>query len=309
MPISYSTNSPEYLSTADGKRFDTYRGYLKSIYDFFYQEYSALPNFIKYCNKTISPIRPLKYSNVNEIKNFLHIAWNTEYLLSINHNDPEIIRINNQWTPIQAYYSVYSGLEALSYGINTTHPYSHQKALQQCSSFLIDLGISPWDKAYKGSIGKKRSSQTPVHFPSGLDIPHNLQRHNVKPIEMIAKCLKVEHAHRVDDKWTNRKKNGKYKYQYDPKPTTILHFLYRLRVKSNYDEIDMFVMKAPRDKIVEFANSLKEVTSWTLSLIEMILIKRLGASPIQKQMESYLDVNKHAHLLKYRLSEYSNLNW
>lgn len=307
MPIKNLTNPPEYLSTISGKKFETYRYYLKCICLYLSSEYSNLPSFIQYCYEKTRSIKLLKSLDPIEIERYLRIAWNTEFLLTIDYGDPEITRINNQWTPIQAYYSIYSGLEALSYGVNGSHTSSHVKALSKCSDFLIDIGISPWDKAFLGYRGKDNNSHIPINFPENIIIPHNLQRHGVKPIEMIAKFLKVEHAHRVDDKWKSKKESGCYKYMYDPKPTTLLHFMYRLRVKSNYEEVDTFVTEAPERIIIEFAQSLRTITTWSLALIEILLLRRFGKGKIISQMESYLLMNNDADKVNVRLELYSKL--
>jgi len=307
MPIVNLTNTPNYLSTISGKKFETYRFYLKCICDFLISEYNNLPEFISYCVSSTSRVSRLLNLDSDEINKKLRIAWNTEYLLSIDHGDPEITRINNQWTPIQAYYAVYSGLDALSYGINGVHTSSHVKALRECSTFFIGLGVSPWDKAYTGPRGRNKNDQIPLNFPATIIIPHNLQRFGVTPIDMIAKFLKVEHSHRVDDKWKSKRESGCYKYLYDPKPTTLLHFLYRLRVKSNYEEVDTFVTDAPESIIIEFAQSLRVVTSWTLALIEIVLIRRFSKECILPLIESYASLNNDSEILLQRLAIYNSL--
>lgn len=301
--------SPKHLSTPSGIKFDTYRFYLECICEHLTSKYTNLAGFVRQVHSTTSAVNRLPALDPNEVEQYLRIAWNTEYLLSIDHGDPEIIRINNQWAPIQAYYSVYSGLEALSYAINGDHAGSHQKALRKASDFLLNLGITPWNKAYEGSRGKSRSDHSPTNFPAGISIPHNLRRSGVKPIEMIAKCLKAEHSHRIDDKWKSKNESGCWKYAYDPNPTTLLHFLYRLRIKSNYQEIDTFVTDAPKENVLQFAQCLHSFASWTLALIEMILLRRFGESPIITQANAYFATNKDATDLAMRVSEYEAHSW
>lgn len=269
--------------------------------------YSDLSGLISFVGNATSSIQPLAALDPDEVESFLKIAWNTEYLLSINYGDPELVRISNQWLPIQAYYAVYSGMEAVSYAIDGNHAKSHSKALRKCSDYLTRLGISPWDKAYTGNRGKSKSAHLPLNFPASLALPHNLQRSGVDPIEMLARCLKAEHSHRIDSKWINKKSSNCYKYEYDPGPTTILHFLYRLRIKSNYHEIDTFVSDAPQQHILQFSISLQLVASWTLTLFELILISRLGSQPVIDQGKKYLAINSSAANLSTRISEYESM--
>ena len=305
--MKFVITPPQHLSSPSGIKFDTYRFYFECICDYLVTNYTDLSGFVSRAITATSPIQANTTLNPSEVEANLKIAWNTEYLLSINHGDSELVRINNQWSPIQAYYAVYSGMEALSYGIDGNHAGSHVKAMRKCSDFLVKLGFTPWDKAYTGPRGKSKTKHNPLNFPSSLFLPHNLQRAGVDPLAMFAKCLKAEHSHRIDDKWKGKKKSGCYKYDYDPGYTTLLHFLYRLRIKSNYQEIDTFVTDAPDHHILQFSHSLQLVTSWTLTLFELILIARLGAQSVIDQGKNYLGLNSSATNLAVRVTEYESI--
>jgi len=305
MPTQIHIQYPAHLSTASGIKFETYRFYLVCVRDYLLAQHKDLPSFIAASPKLLSQVKPAKNLDPLPIEPFLRIAWNTEFLLSIDHGDPNIVRINNQWAPIQSYYAVYSALEALAYSIDGNMPKSHAKTQRKCSAYLINLSVTPWDKAFQGAEGKSGSAHKPKNFPSTLAIPHNLQRSGVDPLGMIARCLKAEHSHRIDDKWRNKKDSGCYKYQYKPGPTTLIHFLYRLRIKSNYQEIDPFVAQAPQHEIAEFAEALQAVTSWTLCLLELILMRRFGPKVVMGFAQSYSTANPSAVKLVDRLAEYA----
>ena len=307
MPTHIHIQYPTHLSTTSGIKFETYRFYLACFRDHLLMEYKDLPGFIAKSPELLASVKSSQSIDPAPIEPHLRIAWNTEFLLSIDHGDPDIVRINNQWATIQAYYAVYSGLEALAYALDGHLPKSHSKAQRKCSDYLINLGISPWDKAFRGAEGKSGSAHKPVNFPSSLAIPHNLQRSGVDPLGMIARCLKAEHSHRIDDKWRNKKESGCFKYQYKPGPTTLLHFLYRLRIKSNYQEIDAFVSQAPQHEILDFAQALQALTSWSLALFEMILMRRLGTQPVKDLAQKYMAANPSAAKLGARLAEYSKV--
>lgn len=307
MPTHIHIVYPAHLSTTSGIKFETYRFYLVCFRDHLFMEYSDLAGFVGKSAKLSASIKPAKSLDPTPIEPFLRIAWNTEFLLSIDHGDPDIVRINNQWAPIQAYYATYSGLEAVAYAQDGHLPKSHSKTQRKCSDYFVNLGISPWDKAFQGSEGKSGSAHKPVNFPSSLVIPHNLQRSGVDPLGMIARCLKAEHSHRIDDKWKSKKESGCFKYQYKPGPTTLLHFLYRLRIKSNYQEIDAFVTQAPQNEILEFAEALQALTSWSLALFEIVLIRRFGAQVVLDVAQDYLAANPSATKLSARLSEYAQV--
>jgi len=238
------------------------------------------------------------------IDRFVKIAWNTEYLLCMGPDDPELIRISNQWTPVQAYFSVYACSEAVAYAIDGGKADGHRKALRKVTDYFVKNGMSPWDKTFKGPLGKTKNEHEPVNFPDNLTIPHNLSRRNVDPLEMIAKCLKAEHSHRVDDLWKSRKREGVYKYEFDPGYTGLLHFLYRLRIKSNYKEVDLFVAEAPEENIRGFARCMQEFCCWTLLYMEIMLIRKCTKHYLLGLAEKYRSVNPHAKRLKERTDFY-----
>lgn len=236
------------------------------------------------------------------VERFLKIAWNTEFILSAGANDPELVRINNQWSPIQAYYAIYACGEALAYVLDGNKADGHMKTLTKLTDFFTKNKLSPWNLSFEGHLGKDHKCHTPCNFSSGIVIPHNLQRSNVTPEETIAKCLKAEHPNRVDDLWQKRK--GKFKYNFDPGRTSLLHFMYRLRVKSNYKEIDLFVSHAPANKIQNFNTSLQYFCYYTLLYMEVVLARKCKKSYVLDLGEKYLRVNSRANRLQRRMEFY-----
>lgn len=120
----------------------------------------------------------------------------------------------------------------------------HIKALRKISEYFVRQGFAPWCLSFCGCLGKDKEQARANHFPAGLQIPHSLSRTGIQPIQMVAKCLRAEHANRVDDFFEKGK--GLYKYNFDPGHTTILHFMYRLRIKSNYKDVEIFFSASSR---------------------------------------------------------------
>lgn len=307
MPTKSVYVPPKHLSTKAGVKFDTYRFYLQCIKDSLIEAYEDWNYFARACANSTQTLQGLGNHDEDWIERFLKIAWNTEYLLYVDVGDPEIVRINNQWLPIQSYYCIYAACEALAYAIDGSKANSHQKALKKASAFFVNKSLTPWDKAYKGPIGKKHNAHQPVNFPSGTQPPHNLQRSNVDPTSMLATCLRAEHTHRVDTLWGGKKQSGPWKYEFDPGRTTLLHFLYRLRLKANYQEVDLFVSNAPDDEIIGFAESLRTISSWTLSYVEIVLMRKCKKELILKFASNYVSMNKRAEFLIERTEEYVTL--
>ena len=291
-----------YLPRTESEvKFETYRYYLECFREYLRQEHSDWQAFARKVLKHTQRVQPLKDFDISWLERFLKIAWNTEYLLSVGSGDTELLRINNQWAPIQCYYAVYAGAEAMSHVIDGGKADGHKKALQKCTGYFVQKGLAPWNMAFRGPLGKRRHEQRPVNFPDDLSVPHNLQRRGVQPLEMIAKCLKAEHANRVDDEWSRSKG---LKYCFDPGYTGLLHFLYRLRIKSNYKEVDLFVSRAPEDKVKSFSGAIKFLCFCNLLYMEIIIMRRCRKGSLQRIAEKYLALNQRADRLQKRLAFY-----
>jgi len=290
-----------YLDSDIDKKFETYRLYLRNICDYLISTYGEWRVFGNFVIDKFTTIQPIHTSEVNYIERFLKLAWNTEYLGCRELiDDISIVRINNHWKLIQIYYAIYSAGEALSYLIDGQKSDSHIRCLRKISDFLMKRKIPPWHFAFSGC---KRQGYKPINFPDHLIIPHNLKR-NVRPVESIAACLKAEHPHRIDE--TFKKNPGKFKLDHDPGPTTILHFSYRLRIKSNYKDADIFIVDSPPDDfIVEFSKNLSQLCYWTLLLFELIIMKRWNKMKLIELINKYLSLNQDAHRLISRRDYYN----
>lgn len=287
----------------DQVRFDTYRFYLRSFASFLTDVHADWEMFGRAWASRVKQ-RP-RMSTVDEdwLRRFLRLAWNTEHLLSIDAPDVEMARVSNQWLPVQAYYAVYSAAEAFTYCLDGHKAEGHVKTLRKASDWLVHHGPEPWNLCYRGARGRGGNDANPVNFPPGLTLPSNLQRVGVQPIRMIGRCLKAEHSHRIDDSW--RRGVGQKKYAFQPSgPTTLLHFLYRLRLKANYGDVDLFLVDASDSEIQGFGNHLREICFWTLMLFEIETRHRVGPPVFDRLAEDYLVGNAKATRLQMRMTCY-----
>jgi len=304
MELSYKTTG--YPFKEEEFKFETYRFYLHCIMKYLTATYGDWQLFAGQAINIAGKFKKLPNCDNTHLERYLKIAWNTEYLACENQSsDVHIIRINNQWKPIQIYYAIYAAGETLSYLIDGSKSNGHKKCLRKLSDFFVNHGLSPWNYAYDGYRGKSNNSHFSVNFPQKLVIPDsNLQRRGIQPIQMIAKCLKAEHYHRVDDDFQKRK--GVYKYKFNPHYTTILHFLYRLRIKSNYKDADIFLAEAPYRIIQEFSNDLSNFCFWTLLLFEIYIIQKCTKSCFMQLFKNYEKINPNITKLKQRIEFYEN---
>jgi hypothetical protein len=285
-------------SDAD-RAFETYRFYLVCFQHVMTQQHGDWGSFGGACAEATKKLQGLRDLDLLWIERWLKIAWNTEYLLTValEMTDPNALRISNQWVPIQAYYAVYAASEAASYALDGQKADGHAKALRKATEFFLRTGLTPWNLAFSGSVGRDNKAHRPVNFPQPLAYPNNLARSGVDPIQMLGTCLRAEHSNRVKEGWAS---SGQRKFAFDPGHTSLLHFLYRLRVKSNYRDVEIFVNNAPDDAIKDFARAVGFVVFRTLLFEEVLLARRCRKKTVIQLMDDYIAMNSNAKRLAKR---------
>jgi hypothetical protein len=287
--------------------FDVYQHYLENVKIFIKSTYPTFNDFVDHVLGRTTKLQIDKHLDLSYVRRMLFLGWNTEHLVRLNDSisNIEIIRINNSWKPIQVYYSVYSLAEAACYTITNNKAGAHKSCLERTSQYLISSKISPWNYAYSGCKGKSVSTRTikEINIPCNTAVPNSLQRNNIKPIQAIALCLRAEHNNRIAD---HKKKKGEIKYLYDPGNTTLLHFLYRLRIKSNYKDVEEFLADAPSEKIEGFSKNLTIINAYTNTLFELIIARKIGKIKLIQIMEEYKKMVMSTYLSK-RINLYNGL--
>ncbi len=273
-------------------KFDVYQYYLRSYRTFIECHFTADQDIV--LSALGLGLRRLPSLDINVIKKFLFIGWNTEFLCNLNNDrEPEILKINNHWKPIQSYYAVYSIGEALAHCIDGHNPESHTGCIRKLNTFLVkQVKIEPWAFAF---IGTQRRGYQPINFPLGVKLLNVLTRTAVRPVDMLASCLRAEHVNLIEDftprpltkseKAAGRKK--RLKCDQDPGYTTILDFLHRLRIKSNYKDVEIFITQAPDDLIKGFSDNLSFMVNTTALLFESIIALRVGFENLNSMMNEY----------------------
>lgn len=268
-------------------------------------EYDNWEIYLEHCLADTQNLRLNRNLNYDRLERFMKIAWNTEYVLTLGSEDIELMRVNNQWSPIQAYYAIYASAEACGQAIDGRISNSHKGALRGITDYFRRHNVKPWNYAFKGYRGRLKNEHFPVNFPDDITFPSNLQRRNVNPIQMIATCLRAEHNNRIE-KYKKTASTQPFKHSYDPGYTSLIHFLYRLRIKSNYKNVEIFITDASEEYISDFYYGLKDICFYLLTYMEVILFRkcdkdriisigssfqeRLGSSaPISHRLEFYKD--------------------
>ena len=291
--------------------FDVYANYLNNWVSFIESRYKNYDYFIYDALAKTTKIQGNRGLDIEYIRRFLYLGWNTEDLVSVNDKNissSDIIRVNNQWKPIQVYYSIYSLSEAAAYSLVNVKTESHSKCLNNVSLFLKKINIPPWNMGFTGYLGNRKitTSISPINFTPTIRIPNSLTRVSANAEEIIACCLRAEHRNRIREH--ERAKNECFKYLYDPGFTTIFHFLYRLRIKSNYKEVEIFLSDAPENLITSFSENLTKINRYTNTLLEILIFKKIGRNKLIQLMGEFIDKFNKKSIIGARMAKYSKLS-
>jgi hypothetical protein len=305
------------LSTISGeaeKKFQTYLNYLRQFNQYIEQEYGSGPDLARITWKNLSKIQGTKEYDKKYLEKSLRLAWNTETIAcSFGLGEPEALRVNNHWKPIQTYYAIYSLSEAVSHLLTLKTRFSHKSALKCVSEFYSKANIYPWGFGFEGKIGRDRKQAKPVNIPKDVELAHNLQIRDVSPVNILATCLSAEHNKRVHDVYEERKSKKKkgqkipYKYETDPGLTTLFHFVYRLRLRSNYHSAEMFHSNVTDTEVCEFDGYLNQFCARTMCILEVLIIRKIGKKQFLKIYDSFDSKVKYNKQLESRISVYHGL--
>jgi hypothetical protein len=295
-------------------RFKTFLNYLRQFSAYLKQNVGDRTELARHIWTQSARFQATKNYSREYLVRSLFLAWNTEAIVcNFGLNDPAALKINNHWKPIQVYYAIYSASEALAHLLTGKERFSHKECLRTVSEMLIKTKILPWGCAFKGKLGKNGNDAMPVNFPNDFKLAHNLQVTNVRPIDLIATCLQAEHRKRVDDVYRerrNKRKSGQkipFKYATDPGETTLLHFAYRLRLRSNYEGAEMYLADLSDRSIRDFDTLLNTFCTCTLMALEIQVMRKVTKRTfleIQKEFAQRVPMNK---TLEERIAIYHTL--
>ncbi len=285
--------------THEEATFRTYLNYLVAWARYIEEEYPEKIDLVKAVVnlRGFQQIKRNKDLDSEKLFKLLRNAWFTEIQLHLSREDAEFMRYSNHWAPVQAYYAVFLELSALFVASKANIRQSHAAILHMIGSFARDRNIfvRPWSLCVEGYSKNWKYLNFP-HQPaqiSPLSSPHG-----VAPLDFIAMLLRTTRERQLERKraeWlqhhSNRKRlspGQRQKWGEGLAPTTLFDALYRLRIRSNYEDADAFLM-GTEDlyDAEEFAKSLKQVVFNTLLSLELLILRYIGMPTFESAMKSF----------------------
>jgi len=204
----------------------------------------------------------------------------------------------NLWLPVQAYYAIHGvGISCIT-SLGQSAPTSHKAFRASFSNLCRQYLPAPFNAlCCKGPDKTKFIFKNLNTTPEKVLRLSNLSNPRYGDIEeAIGKCLSSTRSKLLDDKFREaRKQNVKpgcrtRRLKNEEKQTicnnlhstSVVDFLYRMRVRSNYEEPDMFLLNADENESAEHYNRLVFLTEALACLLEQIICKKIGKTNFDK---------------------------
>jgi len=281
----------------------------------------ASPSFARLKERDTSEIAPLR--------GILRNAWGTEFLLvSASHlPDDELMGIANNWAVVQAYYACYHAAQALQVARGQQRPESHPRTLQLYSQYWAErpVDLPPWSLGFQSKecrnlpIGR---TIRPIHQWKGCD--------DDTCWSLIAMVLRTTRRDLLKAKYRDarRRKRSERRKQWEANEqergakglhagkqpawwaamptlsaeekqrideglyqTTLLDYLCRLRLRSNYRDPTMFTDgPESHDQSRSVHQYLCGITSATLLVHELHVGQLIGQHRLADLVDEWLSV-------------------
>lgn len=248
-------------------------------------------------------LKKRKGVNVDEIKKWIFNGWNTERVLRVSNQlfENQDNHFILQWSFPQSYYSVYQLTLSFIYLIKQTKT-SHQSIMDRFGELVkynwYPKSISFYSEGTKKNlifenISNKKNSNSIDFNPNSLESCERQIQQFLKSTREI--ILKEKGNEKI-----KKSKNSEIKKRLNEKEwneisksignTTILHLLYRKRIKSNYKDINTFISGENQSKKIH--ESLINIVNKLNFINECYIYKTIGSKKFLEFYEEFIKQEK-----------------
>jgi hypothetical protein len=261
---------------------------------------------------------------VDQVQASLRNAWGTELLLALGGTlggDDELVRLMNNWAVVQAYYCCYHGTQALLAARGSGRPENHSKTQNafvslwvarnlQCPPWSFGAGAQKWcNPPENQSIDDKINSLShPSRFNcwslAGKALRTTREERFGERVKEERSRKRTKRKQAWETEQQQRESEGKKRLK-EPefgqprltgsekakiegrlRPFSMMDYLYRLRIKTNYKDAAMFT-EGPEDEdaSIRVHLALSFLTNCTLLVHEMRIQRLVG----EKQLLQWID--------------------
>ncbi|MCM0607261.1 MAG: hypothetical protein KA715_14325 [Xanthomonadaceae bacterium] len=290
-------------------RFTVYLNYLTAICGHLLKDGYHNTEQLKTISETsgFKSIKGRSDVDLEQVARLLRNSWFTELQIRIAGKNADFVSYANHWVAVQAYYSNYLAIRglfaAMGNGVTREHA-KNLKAIGELIKVRPTLFPDPWCIACVGNPDKN------IQY---INIPHSAQM-NPKAVSALtsgdrvdfynsfALFLKTTRTKQIEQlciKWKtdNRKArvspSAKQSIVDALPPTTIFNCLFRLRIRSNYEDADSFLLSVESaTEAKAFHRALRVITWQSLFILEMLIARHIGKKNFENIVNSFLAHDK-----------------
>jgi len=280
---------------------------------------------------SILPVTRISGIDLQQVRTSLENAWGTELLLALGAHvarDEEIIRLSNNWNVVQAYYVFYHATQAIvackGYARPTTHPKTQQlyfqiftKSNQSLAPWTLGFGnsgpvnipeeftINPWLHSWTTCTEETAWSLACKAFRTTREemIPNQMRKKRADKRNRRKKDWEEEEKERVRAGRAPRQipkfrlplltESEKKDVYSKLRPFTLMDYLFRLRIRSNYEDSAMFT-DGPEEEgqSGQVREDLLLLSGSVALLAELFISNLIGRNVILQWVDNWLERNK-----------------
>jgi hypothetical protein len=291
-------------------RYKTYLNYICSIGQYIEQTKPLDLVGIVTSTDSFQKINCKKSIDSEKIAKLIRNSWFTEVQLNLSEVLPEFNVYSNHWAPVQLYYSAYTATRALFEASGKNTPGEHTTNLKELSREISqrpDLFPQPWKTL---CAGNSDVNLTYPNLPEGICIKRisSLTQYTSVPFwDSYALCLKTTRERQLlksieDWKSINKRKrispDVKMRISGNLQPTSIFNFLYRMRLKSNYEDIDPLLLSIQsEDDSTNFNKSIRIICWNTLLVLELLIARYIGKKRFDEIVNQFVHYDTMARCM------------
>lgn len=251
-------------------------------------------------NQNFGRIQKPKNLNLAEIKRLLFISWTTEKVLNLNE---EIFNYQQnsfalQWTFPQVYYAYFNSI--LAYFFSKGETETSHRSVQKRFGLIVSANKLPNSISfYCGGTNTSlilNNINDPKLNLSTIAFDSSNHDHIDKHICQLLRATRKEDLEFKKNDFQFLNSNGKPKANLNTKDketvskglgyTTILSFLYRKRIKSNYRNADLFVYEKLNAK--EIFDDIKYILNKLNLVNETYVMKSIGIKDYKQILQDFI---------------------
>lgn len=282
--------------------FTTYKNYLVGLsylIDLLHPDYSSIKISLK-------EVQGRTGADQDRIRKLLFNSWNSEALLNLpRFLDEDFIKFSNHWSPVQSYYALYLATRALIVARGMEEAGStHETTLNICAHNFSDQKIfpEPWNHiccqsgTFKGlpegfTEEALNSQENPYFFKTDQNklTCSYIQFLKTTRDRMVRERCEEWKVNNPTRRGVRRNLPAGKKEEIDSSVRNIsfLDCFYRLRIRSNYKDVDMFMLGSGTYDSRNYLDALCNITDKTLFILESYISKSIGAQAMASIIEQY----------------------